>query len=140
MKTIVTYEVSDGSRFDTEYAALIYQQLVETVHQVIQDLKPIPTDDGFTDGQCYVQQDIVTVQAIRTRLINLMEPYYTFKDQHKNAKHAPMTIVSRIIDDCAPKCIKKAWGRLDCTDEQGREWGQAYFALNTVGVLREYGK
>lgn len=111
-KTITLYITNDGIEYRRREDAERHERDAAAIAQVFADMPPRPValGEAFMNGQYYIQHAPgVTRSRLWSRLRNLPD-----------APHPR---------DC-PKPWDAAYYRVDCIDEFGREWGQAYFALN----------
>ncbi len=135
MKAVVKYQANDGSLFDDEATASSHDKFLAALKTLEATLPPLPQNDGcsFANGDGYIQHDSATVRAYKQAILRLAaERKLGFKFaewvDHPDDVH-PHGVVGRILSD-GDRHLYKAWYRMMCMDDQLREWGQPYFALN----------
>jgi len=128
----VWFVANDGARFQSEADALKRDAQIEEVNTIMAPLGARPVDEGcrFANGDGYIPHHPGTVRAVKIALGTLTLKTYPWID----VRGTPLEKVhpswlGRMLD-CDDGPIKHAWRRLYCFDEQGREWGQPYYALN----------
>lgn len=131
MKQISKFKAIDGKLFDTEAECKKYEgylTLIENAHAAIQSALDSSCD--FANGGGFVQHNpldlanfkSLVAQAIRSQL---------------GDKHAQMFIdnprgfIGRIIDDGDDKYLKGFIYRIWSIDNQNREWGQPFYAIES---------
>lgn len=130
----------DGKEFFTEAETLKHEKRLDKLAAIDDAMKPLgelPKDPGcrFANGHGYIQRDLAIVAACCDRLLRLFGETYPSEQEHvlDCLRNGPFRcrhgIIGRIIDDSDPD-FWRAWSRLGCIDDRGREWGQAYYALN----------
>lgn len=151
MKTIqnTVYEARDGTRFIVEADALAHEKRLDklaVIEDIILPLGPVPSDPGcnYANGGGYVQRDLAIAKRCAEGLV---KAFAEAKPAHADICRRVLTegawlcragIIGRVISDCDGD-FWRAWSRLSCIDDQGREWGQPYYALNpTKGTQREW--
>lgn len=122
---------SGGKLFETKNQAAAHSCKLINLAAIDALLKPKPDTTKFANGAGYVQQDSLKVQMYK-REIMLMATHLTPKMAewalNPIAVH-PQSMVGRYLSD-GDSDLYKAWHRVMCMDEQYREWGQPYFAMN----------
>lgn len=89
----------------------------------------------FENGMGYVQHKIETILDIKRKLIKVGESTlkWWYDDQKATYNTDFMQVhpswFLRLLDG-SDISLEKAWSRLACIDNQGREWGQQYYANN----------
>lgn len=134
MKRIVKYQADDGTEWPEAEAAQKRDQLIADVRDATAGvLKPRPEISHFRG---YVRQDPARVLQYKAALLRLahreLPNLVTEADAANPAGMHNNSIIIRYLDDCGreAKPIAQAWWRLQCIDEEGREWEQPYYALN----------
>lgn len=133
MKTITQYQAADGSIFSSAAECSAHEVLCLKVAEIMCDMGERPSGPGcaFENGQLgYVQHDIETIDSVAERLLELARPLLPAWDRQlvwKNGVH--WSHPARAMDD-APGPLSRAWHRIACTDEQGREFGQMFYRNN----------
>lgn len=128
MREIMAYEASDGEKFFSKAACMVWEQQLAVVELALGGLKPRP---NLLPGT-YVQQEVAQVWAARIAIIKAA-PLPTDQKAPAIAKCEDKTLpnhanVGMFLDGKDPIC--RAWRRLDCIDRDGKEWDQVYFALH----------
>lgn len=108
MKPVTKYEADDGSVHDSAKAATERDELIRRCEAIQEELgmRPRPEGASFGSGRGYVQHPAGT----RKKLLEWL------KMMGANRESAGPT----------GRLIHRMW----CIDEDDREWGQPYFALN----------
>ena len=107
METITKYRAVDGSEYSDAKACIARDVLCAQLEKIMSALQPRPQEIGcnFTNGEGYIQHDEAVLLLVKSAL---------------NGLGIPITVWP----------ISKAWYRIQCTDNQSREWGQPYFAFH----------
>ena len=107
MKTITKYVSVDGAEFVDPKACIARDVLCAEVDKIMSVLQPRPQETGcsFSNGEGYIQHDEAVFLQVRYALNGL-----------------------GLLASVWP--INQAWYRIQCTDDQFREWGQPYFVYH----------
>ena len=136
MKTITRFLSDDGCEFDTETKCRAHEGLSNEVGAVLFSLPALPKDDGckFANGHGYIQHDPEAFKAAKTALLRIGQRVcpHKFIDNSLEDPTVHPSWVGRIFSDNS-RPLYAAWGRVMCTDDQFREWGQPYYANNPKG-------
>ena len=126
MKTITRYLAQDGSVFDTEKKCREYESLCKKVKKIMKPLGKLPLDKGckFANGEGYIQHNPSVIEVAKSQLLALGKEYLHIKEERS------FGFAGRCFDDYGVSAINDAHNRLSCCDENGREWGQQYFAVH----------
>lgn len=133
MKQIIKYEAFDGAVFGTEDDCRAYELMAARINAAMRSLPTRPESNDFANGDGYVQHDSASVHEAMVAVLNQAKNYSSHTSIPKSMEvgfPSRAGIVGRIIDDCCPRPINKAWYRFMCMDNDYREWGQPFFALN----------
>lgn len=131
MKTVIAYEASDGSRFDSQSAAEAHEQLVSRVAHAMESLGPRPK---LGNGR-WKQHDGFACRLARRRVVMLYAAQnpddaerWRLLEQVENID--PRThVIGRMLDGDGP--LARAWYRLSCINwETFREYDQPYYAMH----------
>lgn len=116
MQEITVYETADGRRFDSSVEASRYEKLMETVATAMSVLRDAHPD---SNGESFVQHDPARVAEARARLDAISGFASTWSIDY----------ILRCMLDGADrlKPLERAYNRLWCIDDLGREWDQRYF-------------
>ena len=120
MKAITRYQADDGTVFNTEKQCLEYEKILQRVNEIMKPLGKMPDDIGFANGGGYLKHDISTVDKAKKELTEFGNKLFKLDCDLYN--------IGRYME--GHDCLYRAWGRLVAIDNQYREWGQTYFALN----------
>jgi hypothetical protein len=143
MKTITKYEAKDGSEFSSESACLSYENRLNKADKIMSRLKPLPKDShcDFANGGGYLQQDLALVKECAEDILELVKGCIgnsLYNEIKGKAFKARFGIVGRYLCD-GDHPANRAWCRLGHIDNQGKEWGQGYYAINpSKGKQQEY--
>lgn len=113
MREITVYEARDKSRWDKQSDCLIRDAMFNEALAITEPLGVRPTLSEFQ----FKQHEPSAVSKARTVFETLAMKHFG-------------TTNGRVVSDMDSP-ISTAMNRLDCIDEQGREWQQPYFARNT---------
>lgn len=134
MEQITKFRAVDGSEFDKESDCVSYEALIVEVETIMRKLDPIPEMDGcnFSNGYGFVQQTRAAFLIVKLELLLIAKRYTEFHwiQQTVDDDTVHLSYAGRIIDECCPRPVNRAWYRLMCIDKQFREWGQPYYANN----------
>lgn len=132
MKTKTYYVADDGSEYESEPAAKRHNRLLVQIRAALVPLGPKIKDRAseFANGHGYRQHDLADVMKAKEAFIAICKRQVPDKvwDAPVRDIH-PMGFAGRLLDDSSPT-LYASWHRFMCIDDQGREWGQPYFALN----------
>jgi hypothetical protein len=139
MKPITKYLSEDGSEFKTEATCLKHEKLVAKIKEVMSVIPPAPKDKHckFANGGGYIQHDKAKVEEAINGLMRLCWNDLE-KDWEKWAKVIAEegafkyrhSVLVRIMDEGIGGPVNDAFYRFGRFDDQYREWGQPYYALN----------
>lgn len=132
MKVITVYVASDGTRWDRREDAEKRDRLVEWVEEIMRPIGNRPDGMGFSNGGYFVQHKIDTLTIVRIQLFVATKSVLGKTiAEHEAAGEKAMDFhpswFMRMLDGCDSP-IADAWNRFWCIDENGREWGQPYYA------------
>lgn len=83
----------------------------------------------FSTGQFYIQHIPEILEKAQREFLELCYQITENKIYLSEKVHR-QGIVGRYLDDSGIKILYHNWHRFMCIDEQYREWGQPYFAIN----------
>lgn len=133
MKAITKYVSNDGREFMDEQSCLKHEALKLRIKEIISQLYDIPDNTGFSNGSGYVQQNKYVVEKVKNEIIDLIKEnsndkeYQKTIELHRNSKPR-LGWISYCLSDNSP--FNNCWHRLMCMDDDFKEWGQPYFAMN----------
>lgn len=140
MNKIIKYVSDDGIEFNSESKCRQYEFMVNEVNWIEGHLDDKPNTSDYGNGCGYIQHNKETVIETMKLLLLVIK---RFIPDHKPVDeiiteviirgkfvNPRTTIVTRLIDEMCPKVIQNVWFRFYCMDDQFREWGQPYFAMN----------
>jgi hypothetical protein len=140
MKPLQVWSAEDGARFDTEAECAKYEKLCAKVVEIMKTLRQRPDDKGcnFSNGAGFRQHEKTQFLSVQRALVQLAKPYIGNDKDFKRhidfamaaAKPVGLCFISRLISECCPRPLDRAWNRLCCFDDQFREWGQPYYAMH----------
>jgi hypothetical protein len=133
MQQIIQYKAYDGTMFSDESKCTTYEQQCLQIDDIMKFMGQKPKDNSciFANGGGYIPHNMEKVKAARTTLMELGMAILDIK------KAPGEYMIGRHFDDSNNKALYSAWSRLWCCDEQGREWGQSYFAHNPTKGTQE---
>lgn len=90
------------------------------------------TKSDYDHGKGYYQHKPNNVLKYKTILVKLAaeitkHPIFT---NYKPEEIHPMSIAGKVIDECGNTFLITKWGKLCRVDEDDKEWGQSFYALN----------
>lgn len=130
VRRIVMFEVSDGTRFDTEEAAERYERLVEDCKLADAVLAPRLPSYG-NDG--YVQQserDVLACKRLLLAAARSMTGNAGFFPEDPSKVHNRGIVGRYLDDDPRLRPVRKVWFRIMSTDDRHREWSQPFYAIH----------
>lgn len=134
--THTVYKTTDGAVHWSLSTAESHQSVVNDVAAIMAPVGP-PCDIPY--GR-YVQRDVNAVWTARRALIERCLPKLmkdaSLCDALTNRTLPLGSMVGRYFNDSIPGGYR-AWSRLDCIDNQGREWDQPYHAMHPDEGLGE---
>jgi hypothetical protein len=122
MEEVIKYKALDGSVFNTKKECLDYEVIIAKVNSIMCGFVKRPESSDFTNGKGYIQHDISTVNKAKKDITDYGNKLFN--------SSCGFGFIGRYFDDSGKKCLYTAWGRLNCMDDKGREWGQGYYAVN----------
>ncbi|HSE45000.1 MAG TPA: hypothetical protein VLA89_06695 [Gemmatimonadales bacterium] len=132
MKTKTYYLADDGAECTSKSSARARNRLLKEIDAAMSPLGPPVKDRAcrFANGGGYRQHAIADVMKAKRAFIKIAKREVPDKIwNHPAEKIHPLSWAGRLLDDCSPT-LYQAWCRFGCIDNKGREWGQAYYALN----------
>lgn len=134
MRQIAKFVADDGAEFETIEECAAYEALTAEVAEVVSLLRPLPKLPGcsFENGAGFIRHDPVTFRRVRRTLLqiaNRIHPHDWFTKSMDDESIHP-SWACRMISECCPRPLDRAWMRIYCTDKQYREWGQPFYAEN----------
>jgi len=135
MKEIIKYVSEDGTEFKNGTDCVKYEELCNRVQKAMAILPDRPETSGFSNGVGYLRHNSVDFNLAKQSLLLIIAERLNLEWLKKEATLDPHlihnnSIVGRYVCDSGNKALNKAWYRLMCTDDQYREWGQPYYAIN----------
>lgn len=134
MEIITKYRATDGKEFTDIQKCMDYENLIDRVNKVMQQLSPKPDLPGcsFENGHGYIQHDRETYLSVRNEILDIASESidHHWIKQTKEGENVHASWVGRLLDEYNIKPLYKAWNRISCVDKLYREWGQPYFASN----------
>ena len=126
MKAITKYQANDGVIFDEELKCVTYEQQLLQIDSIMRFMGKKPKDKGceFANGGGYIQHDVKQLKQATNQLVILSKAILGIKED------VEFGWIDRYFDDSNNRALYAAWSRLSNCDEQGREWGQDYYAIN----------
>ena len=126
MKQVTRYIANDGREFFESYDCLEYEHEQAEVKEIIDKLHPRPASGEFTSGEGYIQHSPEIFVWVRAELEKIAQRHTVLKSSGAGRRE----LIGRLIDDMGIRHLSRAWYRINCTDEQLREWGQPYYAAH----------
>ena len=151
MHAITKYVANDRSEWNTVEDAEKRDELIIDVKVATSILKEAPDDMEFANGHGYVQQRPEIIQNVKESLYALANRDGVLKWWIDGQKKDRGKTDSDLINNCHPSyfCrmldgghgpLSEAYNRLCRIDEQNREWGQPYYAINPGTAAYHGGK
>ena len=116
MKKIIKYSAIDDVIFDTKNECIVYESQLALFTNLVNQLEDIDRDCDFSNGDGYIQQESKTVIRLRQEMMVYAK--------------ACGLICPRELHDSQIGGLHSLYYRLSCVDENWREWGQKYYAIN----------
>ena len=134
MEKIIKFKAIDGKEFTSETECLNYELLIKRVDEIMALLPPTPKDDGcsFANGDGYIKHEKTELRNVQVKLLKICKEYIDHKwiQQTIDDENIHPSYVGRLLGDYGITPLNDAWYRFICVDNQGREWGQPYYANN----------
>ena len=105
METITKYVSVDGAEFVDPKACIARDVLCAEVAKIMSALQPRSQEIAFTNGEGYIQHDSAVFLSVKSALNGLGIPTSVWP-------------------------VSQEWYRIQCTDDQFREWFQPHFAFH----------
>ena len=133
METITKFKANDGTEFNDKQKCIDHENLLEEIKEIISKLEPKKVSCDFSNGSGYILQNPKTFRDVRKSILEIAK---RFTDHHwiqesidKQLEVDP-SWAGRIISECCPDCVWKAWSRISCTTNDYKEYGQQYYRNN----------
>lgn len=128
MKIVTMYEAVDGTQFRTAAEAERRDALISEIALALAPL-------GVRRPSAYefIRHDAKVLRGVKGALLAIARrelPGFPDVWRHPDDEIAPLGIAGRIINDAGPAPLDRAWYRLCCIDDEGREWEQPYFVAH----------
>ena len=133
MKEITQYKAFDGTVFGTAVQCVKYEGLCNDIKAIMDTLPSKPEGTDFANGSGFIQHDGPTLLYARKHLLKLAMQYSSnpsLQQAIDEGIRVGPSVAGRIIDDCCPRPLKRAWYRIMNTAADFREFGQCYFRLH----------
>ena len=131
MKPVVKYSAEDRTLFDTQAKAEAHDQLCSSVDAAMRPLgEPPERDAEFRNVGGYVQHDQATRDICKGNLVKIAQEIHEWFRKYPAHEIHLQSFGGRLLCEAGPAPLWRAWCRLTNIDDQGREWGQAYFAMH----------
>lgn len=134
MTTQTLYIADDGAEFRDAVECQKYEGTCVLTAEAMKALKPIPDSCAFANGELgYVQQTKEGFLSARKGVLEIAKRHVTHDwiDQCIASEFKHLSWPHRIISEYSElKCLNHALNRLQCIDDQFREWGQQFFRNN----------
>lgn len=133
MEVITRYKAYDGVEFTDEKLCHEHERNCDTASNIMVSMPEKPDDCGFSNGGGYLQHDKDLLLKIRNEFLGFAKRYTGHKwiqETIDKGFDVHSSYAGRILDECTPQSINRHWHRFMCIDDQGREWGQPYYANN----------
>lgn len=106
------------------------------LEEVPDNKKPLYNSTDFANGAYYLLHDSENIKMFINQLIDLIidqyEPLKTSFINFKN-KNSHISYYQRFASECESSDVRRVFYRTHCINiEEGKEWGQPYFALNAT--------
>lgn len=131
MKALMIYESSDGCRFNTADDCLKYEQIAAAVADA---MTPLGKRESLGNGK-WIQHERDNCLQAKRGLVAICRMVFKGRDfpvfNNDPDEIHPCSAAGRIINDCGPNCLDRAWNRLMCINwDNFREYDQPFFALH----------
>lgn len=137
----VWYVANDGSRHTNEADAVKRDALIVAVDAIMAPLGERVKDEkcNFANGGGYVRHDPAVVRSVKGALGRLTMKEHSYIDPKGCAvEDVHPSWWGRMLDGMSGP-LDRAWSRLYCIGDDGREWGQPYYASHpTEGTQKEW--
>src|SRR6185295_19554261 len=146
MREIKRWIADDNTEFTSPEACQQHEAFCAEVAAVLGRLRPRPkpSEDpqkwqiaAFENGDLgYLQQDRATFLSVRADLLRMAQRYTTHSwlQYGIDNSFADGDLLYRVIAECCPQPLSRAWARILCVDSFAREWGQSYFIAHPEKV------
>lgn len=135
MRDIQKFQAVDGKEFLSKIDCENHEKLIFRLTHITSSLYPLPDGCDFLNGKGYLQYDIHYINNVKLKFLKLIE-VTTEWNKLKEAVAAQrlnlytFSILGRYLDD-SDSVFYATYSRLfGNIDENGREWGQAYYKNN----------
>lgn len=125
MERINLFKTIDGKTFSSEEQALEYEDMIKEINDFLLGFAECE-DIDFMNGNGYIQHPPGTRDKMGKKLVELSNRWFKPDEPFINFTY----YLGRIIDDNQMKCLNKLSYRVMCIDNEDKEWGQPYYALN----------
>lgn len=129
-ETMTYFVTGDGQRFTDAAAAARHEVLVAEVAEIMAPLGDVPDGTNFTNGHGHIPHTAAALETVRRAVAAIGKrerPSWEGWDAFAEG-NCHISWPARMVDNGGPSELRTVIHRLYCTDDQGREWGQPYFA------------
>ena len=125
MERISLFKTADGKTFSTPEEALEYESIMREVQDFLLAFAE-NEDIDFSNGDEYIQHPSGTRDRMEKKLVELSNRWFTPDEPFTAFTY----YLGRLINDNGIKCLNHLLYRVMCIDNEDKEWGQPYYALN----------
>lgn len=131
MEKILMFKSNDGELFKTKQKCENHETKINKIKKVMSTLNELPKKNNcnFANGDGFVRQNIEVVCKAMIDIVNIagIKKHPDFISNPFNCRRGS---IGRYIDDSGNSILYRAWYRFMCMDDECREWGQPYYAIN----------
>lgn len=133
MENITKYKAEDGHEFTLKADCIKHEELCEEVKLTMARLSEKPSSCNFANGDGFILQNEDTFIKVRESILKIGQRYTDHKwlqESIDKGLEVDPSWAGRIIGECCPDVIYKAWYRISCTTNDFKEFGQPYYRAN----------
>lgn len=130
MQAITKFKAKDGKEFSSESECSKYELLIDKTKSIMSRLSSPPKN--FNNGE-YIQHNKADLKIVKLEILKLISGYIDHawvQQTIDNIDGTHPSYVGRLVGEYNIAPLSDAWGRIYCTDKEGREWNQPYFVEN----------
>lgn len=131
MKEVTRYQSNDGKIWEDAMNAQKRDNQIELTKIAMKPLDTGSLDINNSNSRGYIIHKMENIRTTKKSLIELSKSNLP-EGWLENSSVTPMDIhpsyFARFIDNDGP--LSRAWSRMCCIDDEGKEYGQMFYAIN----------
>jgi hypothetical protein len=133
MEVVTRYIAFDGKEFTGIADCMQYEANCVMAENIMRGIPDVARGYDFANGGGYIQHDLRDLLKTRNEFLEFCRRFTKHKwlqETIDKGWNAHSSWVGRILEECLPHSICRHWYRFYCIDNDGREWGDPFYANN----------